>query len=341
MREDVRKLLIQRVIEACVKEKLVVTSRDILNFLFDAVVSPNFNEKTIWEHLPNDAKILETYISCTTPMLLFENKGTSSLIDSMSRCVTSGEKREDSDREALEFYTMDLVAPKAVSMLNDPAYLGTINDVSLSSLNNGQDDFKKYVYKFLKNYKKLKDNGSDPLYLSFIRDLYYSYALKTSDDKNKGKLKDLYISVERCIYAWNGSYGKKNFICIDDSSDDYSILESLKIIPDFPPKDGGDEILRFVPVINVCFSDETKSNKNKVSFSIDYGLYQMIMAMKDGYCPTSQDRNTYADFSSGIRTLSEFGSKKKEVFLVSKKQAGGERFVFKEDPLGGYSFSKE
>lgn len=209
MREDVRKLLIQRVIEACVKEKLVVTSRDILNFLFDAVVSPNFNENNIWELLNSPAKSLETYISCTTPMLLFENKGTSNLIDSMSRCVTNGETREDSDREALDFYAMDAVAPKSASMLKDSAYSGIINDNSLSGLNDGQERFKKYVYKFLKSCKKLESNdiGSDRLYLSFTRDLYYSYALKTNDDKNKGKLKNLYNSVERCICAWNGSYG--------------------------------------------------------------------------------------------------------------------------------------
>lgn len=96
--------------------------------------------------------------------------------------------------------------------------------------------------------------------------------------------------------------------------------------------------MRFVPVINVCFSDETESNE--VAFSIDYGLYQMIMAMKDGYCPTSQDRNTHADFSSGIRALSEFGSKKSKVFLVSKKQADGARFGFEKNYFG-YSFSKE
>lgn len=45
MKEDVRKLLIQRIIEVCIKDKLVITSRDILNFIFDAVVSPDFDEK--------------------------------------------------------------------------------------------------------------------------------------------------------------------------------------------------------------------------------------------------------------------------------------------------------
>ena len=84
MKEDVRKLLIQRIIEVCIKDKLVITSRDILNFIFDAVVSPDFDEKKLWNLLSNPAKFLETYISYTTPMLIFENRGTSSLIDCMT-----------------------------------------------------------------------------------------------------------------------------------------------------------------------------------------------------------------------------------------------------------------
>lgn len=75
MKEDVRKLLIQRIIEVCIKNKLVITSRDILNFIFDAVVSPDFDEKKLWNLLSNPAKFLETYISYTTPMLIFENRG--------------------------------------------------------------------------------------------------------------------------------------------------------------------------------------------------------------------------------------------------------------------------
>lgn len=52
MKEEVQKLLIQRIIEVCIKNKMVVTSRDVLNFIFDAVVSPNFDEKKFWNGSP-------------------------------------------------------------------------------------------------------------------------------------------------------------------------------------------------------------------------------------------------------------------------------------------------
>lgn len=144
------------------------------------------------------------------------------------------------------------------------------------------------------------------------------------------------MAVKESIYAWDGRYGGE-LICIDDSSDDYSILEQLVIKFDFPNRNGGDEILQFTPVILVGLSNESKTQR--VSFSIDYSLYKVIMAMKDGYCPTSQDRNLHADFSSGIMALAEFGTKKSRVYIVSKRKKDNVKFLFEESDFG-YSFKE-
>ena len=333
MKEDVRKLLIQRIIEVCIKDKLVITSRDILNFIFDAVVSPDFDEKKLWNLLSNPAKFLETYISYTTPMLIFENRGTSSLIDCMTENAATSDNIEKRDCDVLDFYAADDITPIVLSELNGSEYSDILHSIGLSAIDNGRDPLKKYVYKFLRNYKKLTDGQelkADRLYLSFVQDLYHAYA------GNIKHLKNLYSSVKHSIYSWNGTYGT-DLICIDDSSDDYSILEQLNIRYDVAQGSGDDEVLQFAPVIIVRFSNETKTEQ--VSFSIDYSLYRVIMAMKDGYCPTSQDRNVHADFSSGIMALSEFGTKKSRVYIVSKRKTSNMKFLLEESDFG-YSFKE-
>lgn len=333
MKEDVRKLLIQRIIEVCIKDKLVITSRDILNFIFDAVVSPDFDEKKLWDLLSNPAKFLETYISYTTPMLIFENRGTSSLIDCMTENAATSDNIEKRDCDVLDFYAADDITPIVLSELNGSEYSDILHSIGLSAIDNGRDPLKKYVYKFLRNYKKLTDSQelkADRLYLSFVQDLYHAYA------GNIKHLKNLYSSVKHSIYSWNGTYGT-DLICIDDSSDDYSILEQLIIRYDVAQGSGDDEVLQFTPVIIVRFSNETKTEQ--VSFSIDYSLYRVIMAMKDGYCPTSQDRNVHADFSSGIVALSEFGTKKSRVYIVSKRKTSNMKFLLEESDFG-YSFKE-
>lgn len=333
MKEDVRELLIQRIIEVCIKDKLVVTSRDVLNFIFDAVVSPDFDEKKFWDILSNPAEFLKTYISYTTPMLIFENRGTSSLIDCMTENATSNDNIKNRDEKVLNFYAEDDIIPIVSSVLNGSKYLDGLLRNGFSVFDDIEESLKKDVYKFLMNYEKLSDIQilkADQLYLSFVRDLYYSYA------GNIKNLKNLYKSVKNSIYSWNGIYGT-DLICIDDSSDDYSILEQLNIKPDVLLGSGEKEILQFLPVIMVRFSNEAKTEK--VSFSIDYSLYRVIMAMKDGYCPTSQDRNIHADFSSGIMTLSEFGTKKSRVYIVSKRKKSNMKFLFEESEFG-YSFKE-
>ena len=333
MKEDVRKLLIQRIIEVCIKDKLVITSRDILNFIFDAVVSPDFDEKKLWNLLSNPAKFLETYISYTTPMLIFENTGTSSLIDCMTENAATSDNIEKRDCDVLDFYAADDITPIVLSALNSSEYSDILHSIGLSAIDNGIDPLKKYVYKFLRNYKKLTDSKelkADRLYLSFVQDLYHAYA------GNIKHLKNLYSSVKHSIYSWNGTYGT-DLICIDDSSDDYSILEQLNIKYDVAQGSGDEEVLQFAPVIMVRFSNETKTEQ--VSFSIDYSLYRVIMAMKDGYCPTSQDRNVHADFSSGIMALSEFGTKKSRVYIVSKRKTSNMKFLLEESDFG-YSFKE-
>ena len=333
MKEDVRKLLIQRIIEVCIKDKLVITSRDILNFIFDAVVSPDFDEKKLWNLLSNPAKFLETYISYTTPMLIFENRGTSSLIDCMTENAATSDNIEKRDCDVLDFYAADHITPIVLSELNGSEYSDILHSIGLSAIDNGRDPLKKYVYKFLRNYKKLTDSQelkADRLYLSFVQDLYHAYA------GNIKHLKNLYSSVKHSIYSWNGTYGT-DLICIDDSSDDYSILEQLNIRYDVAQGSGDDEVLQFAPVIIVRFSNETKTEQ--VSFSFDYSLYRVIMAKKDGYCPTSQDRNVHADFSSGIMALSEFGTKKSRVYIVSKRKTSNMKFLLEESDFG-YSFKE-
>jgi len=109
-------------------------------------------------------------------------------------------------------------------------------------------------------------------------------------------------------------------------------LEKLSIESDVLPGSGESEILQFTPSIAVRFKDEAETGK--VKFSIDFSLYKLVMEMKDGYCPTSQDRNIHADFASGIKALAEFGSQRTRVIIVPKRRTSTARYMFKETDFG-------
>lgn len=329
----IQEQLIQRIIEVCIKDKLIVTSRDILNFVFDAIASPDFDDKNFWKAISSPVKFLESYIAYTTPMLVFENHGTSELIDRMTFHSAKSESIELRDNAVLSFYAADDITESVKEILGNSKYADILLQYDLSTIDNARDDLKKYVYKFLMNYQKIADPvtlSTDTVYTSFVKDLFHSYA------GNRTHLKELYKAVHHSIYAWDGAYGN-DLICIDDSNDEYCILEKLSIESDVLPGTNESEILQFTPSITVRFKDEAEAGK--VRLSIDFSLYKLIMAMRDGYCPTSQDRNIHADFASGIKALADLGSHRTRVIIVSKRKKSSLRYMFKETDFG-YSFKE-
>lgn len=333
MDEQVQAQLIQHIIEICIKDKLIVTSRDVLNFIFDAIASSDFDDKQFWKTISNPVKFLESYIAFTTPMRVFENNGISDLIDCMTNYSAKRENVGLRDNEVLSFYAADDITETVSKVLGDSQYGSMLMSYDLSTIDNNRDDLKKYVYKFLMHYQDLADPKTpftDEVYNHFVVDMFNAYA------GNKLKLKDLYNAVKDSVYAWDGVYGN-DLICIDDSNDDYNILEQLIIRFDVLPGTGESEIFQFAPTITVRFKNE--AGTDNISLSLDYSLYKLIMAMQDGYCPTSQDRNIHADFASGVKALAEFGSKKARIIIAPKRRTTSDKYLFEESDFG-YSFKE-
>lgn len=329
--EKIQDFLVQKIIETSIKHKLVITSRDVLNFIYDAVVPHEFDEKAFWKNFNYPSKFLENYIKYTTPMLVFDNKGTSSLLDHMAELKVDNGNAEKRDSELLDFYASDEVAANIAAKLDDSCYKQVIVGCDLPSID-GEKALKKYLYKFIMYQREMVDESveQDLVYTSFVKDLYRVYSGKSKE------LRGLYDSVTRSIYSWDGLFGEK-LICLDDSNDKYSIVENLSISPYLIKTDPEEEVLRFLPTIAIRYRDSKE--ENDVTIYLDYALYRLIQSMKDGYRPSSQDCNIHADFVSKIKALIDLGEKRKRVFIVPKGSEEKNRYVFEETEFG-YSFKE-
>lgn len=323
--------LVQKIIETSIKNKLVITSRDVLNFVYDAIVPHEFDEKAFWKSFKYPSKFLENYIKYTTPMLVFDNRGTSSLLDHMAELKNYNSDAEKRDSELLDFYASDEVATNIANKLDDSCYKQVIIGCDLPSID-GERELKKYLYKFIMYQREIIDESAekDAVYVSFVKDLYSVYSGRSKE------LRGLYDSVTRSIYSWDGLFGEK-LICLDDSNDKYSIVENLSISPYLFKTAPEDEVLRFLPTIAIRYRDSKE--ENDVTIYLDYALYRLIQSMKDGYRPSSQDCNIHADFVSKIRALIDLGEKRKRVFIVPKGSEEKKRYVFEETEFG-YSFKE-
>ncbi len=329
--EKIQDYLVQKLIEASIKYKLIITSRDVLNFIYDAVVPHEFDDKAFWQHFSDPSRFLKNYMKYTTPMLVFDNKGTSSLLDHMAELKTDSCNAEKRDRELLDFYANDEIATRIVNNLGDSCYKRVIVGCDLPSIS-GERGVKTAFYKFMMYHREMTDASleQDPIYASFVRDLYCAHSGRDKE------LRALYDSVSHSIYSWEGTFGE-GLICLDDSNDRYSIVENLSIKPHLRKTSFEDEVLRFLPAIVVRYRDS--KGENDVTIHLDYALYRLIQAMRTGYRPSSQDCNIHADFVSKIKALINLGEKGQRVFIVPKSNEDQKRYIFEETEFG-YSFKE-
>ena len=65
-----QKAIIKKIIEVVIKNKAIVSTREILNLMYDILVHPDFDYNTMCKAATSETKYLTKYIQCTTPMLL-------------------------------------------------------------------------------------------------------------------------------------------------------------------------------------------------------------------------------------------------------------------------------
>ena len=320
------KKIIGRIVEIVIKEKAIVSTREVLNLLYDLIVYPKFDPTTFFN--VSDTVFLENYIQSTTPMLLDEY-GDSGLIRTMRKYDILKQRSEKMDLDASYFHSMENIEEIFLKATKETPYAGIHEITNISVFGASKPELKKLTYCFISRLRYIKDDllteTVESRYRQYISYLYY---------QNSGQiqqLEELYDKVECAVMGWSGQFGSEK-ICVDDTNEHYWILENLKL-QFAPPESTGsdqDEIRRFSPVLNVRLAKDGGSDVETAEISLDYALFEMICSIQEGYRPTVQDKNYHADFVSFVNRVSEFGSKTSRIFLVSKDNPEAPKLSFEK-----------
>lgn len=329
-----RKVVIDRIVEIIIKEKTIVSTREVLNLLYDLLVHPEF-DPTAFFNPANDVDFLQKYILYTTPMLLDEC-GDSTIMKSIQKYDVLKQRGEEMDADATHFHSLENINQIFSSAAAETAYTEIENVFDISTLGASKSDLKRIIYRFVVRLRRFKDGplaeAAQKRYHEYISYLYYQSCGQIK------KLAKLYESVKRAAMSWNGQFGN-DLTCIDDMNEEYWILEQLYLKPAPPKISCSDqvEIMRFAPVLNLRFKKDGGSELETAEISVDYALYEMISSMRDGYRPTVQDKNHHTDFVSFVNRLIEFGNKTSRILLISKENGSAPKLSFEKTDLG-YEF---
>lgn len=330
-----QKTIIERIVEIVIKDKAIVSTREVLNLLYDLIVHPDFDSKKIGV-VTSDVQYLTNYLNWSTPMLLNEYEDVSPMLNAIGRHDVLKVRNSQSDTEATRFHSLENIKEVFEKSTANTAYhvLNNLTDVSV--LGGIKPELKKIIYRFIARINDFGANRQETLSQlrlhEFIQYLYFQ------NSGNEKKLGELYKSARRAILSWDGQF-EDDHICIDDTNDQLWTLEQLQIksVINKNAKQITGSIQRFSPSLILRFQKSNSATNESAELNVDFALYELVSDMKDGYRPTVQDKNRHADFVSFVQQLIEFGNKHERVMLIPKESDKTYKMIFEETEFG-YEF---
>lgn len=331
--EKNRNYVANALVEVTIKDKEILTTREILNYIYDIIVAQNFNYKKMAQSSTNEVSFLKEYISDITPSLMYEYIDKSVLLNQLQKYDPLLVRSEQADEDAISYYVSSDVSNEVVSVLDKEAYSKVLCQQSAIEKINSDKVLKAQLFNILERLKTIKsDIVQDNAYVSFLKMLYY---FNTGTTKKYG---ELYGLVEDAVIQWCGNEDQDN-VCFDDCHEGIALYEHIEFEPYLdvsPSVKKNEELQRFLPFITVKYeSKKTKETKEIIPLDIDYSLYELIYKLAAGYIQTAEDRNNHADFISFIYKILRTGSADKEVFLVTDDNR---KAIIEKTKFGVYKF---
>ena len=328
--------VIRKIVEIVIKDKAIVSTRDILNLIYDIMVHPEFDFNIMCATAASEVKFITKYIQYTTPMLLYEFNDISPLINSIRQHDLLKERQEEMDISTTRFHSLENIYETFSEATENTSY-ERLNEITRIAVLGGiKPELKKLVYRFIIRTKEFKGDYELSQYQQrFAEYIKYLYYQNSGQEK---QLKKLYESTKKAIMSWDGQFDSDS-VCIDDSNESFWITEQLMLQPSiFKPKSANEEeIQRFSTNIRIRLKKKDGSDLETAEIDMDYALFEMIADMREGYRPTVQDKNRHTDFVSFVQRLIEFGNKGTRIELIPKDGEKNIKIVFEQNDFG-YEF---
>lgn len=325
----VRHYIALMLVKVILKDKEILTTRELLNYIYDIVVAPGFDYTKFYKCSTNPSSFLKEYLKCIMPSLLFDNVDISAIMNKTRKYDPLLNRNEKEDDIAIEYYVSEDITKKVKAIVEESPYSAVLCDPAYIDILNEDKAIKSKLFNVLIRIRDLmNETGYEPMFLKYISDLYNYNIGKIS------KLANLYSDIKDAVIRWCGNEDDDN-ICIDDSHKSFSIYEDIKFEPflgNIPSISETEKIEKFLPFIVAEFKNGTDT---PVHIDIDYSLYELIEKLKSGYVQTAEDRNNHADFISFISKILKTGSSNESITILSEE---GQKATLEKTIFGTYKF---
>lgn len=323
-----QKYVAELLVKATIQDKVILTTRELLNFIYDILVSQNFSFTKFQRLLSNDVAYLKEFIKQITPALIFDSADVTVLMNMLQKYDPLLIRSEKADSKAISYYVSSDVTNEINNAFMSSPYKEIICASGMTAKINDDRQLKPGLFNLIVRVQHIdEDKSENEVYKRYLSDLYMFNAGKGK------KLGQLYNMVEKSVAQWCGSDGEGN-LCLENRYSDFSLYEKVKFkesIEHIQHPEETEELQRFVSTIVIAFEDP---DGEMIYLDIDYSLYELIYRLNQGYIQTAEDRNNHADFISFVNRILQTGLLTETISIVSKdgKKASISQSMF------GYKF---
>lgn len=328
MKQRRQKYVAELLVKAIIQDKMILTTREILNFIYDILVSQNFSYTKFQKLLIDDAAYLKEFMKQITPALIFDSVDVTILINMLQKFDPLLLRSEKADLESISYYVSSDVTNEIKEAFKLTPYKDIICNSGMIVKISNDKSLKSRLFNLIVRIQYIdSDDSEDEIYKRYLSDLFMFNAGKSK------KLGALYNMVEKGVTQWCGSDEEGN-LCLKEKNSVFSLYEKVKFkesIDHIPSSDETEELQRFVPSVVTAFEN---LDGEMIYLDIDYSLYELIYKLNQGYIQTADDRNNHADFISFVNRILQTGSLTETVSIVSPdgKKASISKSMF------GYKF---
>ncbi|WP_163100309.1 DNA phosphorothioation-dependent restriction protein DptF [Peribacillus alkalitolerans] len=329
--KSVQKQIIQLIIKTIMKDKVILSSRALLNFIYDILVpvdSSDVNTSDFIDMLPS-----------LLPNLLFEGIEKSHFLKMMSNHDPIHHRAKELDEKLISlhnsgsyyvFFRDVIFDSSAQEWING---LETIEDIAYLDKDTKRELSELFIRSTYLYESHLQACFQDIVYANYMK---FLYAYNTN---KKPMLQNLYYEIEKSIYLWKGS-PSSGYLFIDDESNAIRIAEPLQLrkVPLTIENEKIDFVERFTPTLYLGFKCEPDQTVHEVE--IDLPLYDMVTRVLNGYKLNKKDREDSIQFIDFIERLLPYGKQQEEILISDMDKRMTFRLQFDAD-FGVYSFSRE
>ena len=290
----VQRMIIFNIIKIIIKYKLFISTRELLNFVYEILVPANIKN---YENIDSPVSYMEFLL----PNLLFGSDDRCDILKSINYEDPILKRVEIIDNLLIDLNTgmnLEDLFDKYMD-IEDLMFFEDIFDFSVVFTDYKESDkqiISTSILRFANIFGKeeVRQVFNKQSYLDYV-DYLYRY--------NRGEqkyLKNLIIDIKNAIFKWKGKLSDE-YICIENLNK-FKLGKHLTM--EFKGISGlqSDDLNRFKTSMSLPFYKDSDEN-GSVNLNVDYSLYEVITKLVKGYKPNNSEQKDLILFNEFIDNL--------------------------------------